>query len=110
MRLPLLGALDPRPAYSPVTSVQNIQLTWKPSGAFQYSIMVKNILNQLPGRKSSFLIARAHDPFDQLVQWDASGHVMSTAENPYALTFDPTYVYMANQGIRVQIAIRFRLG
>jgi outer membrane receptor for ferrienterochelin and colicins len=110
MRLPLLGSLDPRPAYSPVTSVQNIQLTWKPSGVFQFSIMVKNILNQLPGRNAPFLIARAHDPFDQLVQWDGSGQVMSTAENPYALTFDPTYVYMANQGIRVQMAIRFRIG
>lgn len=109
MRLPLLGALDPRPAYSPLTSVQNLQLTWKWRPEWEFSLMVKNLLNQLPGRDAPFLIARAHDPFDKYVERDASGQVVATAENPHALTFDPNYVYMANQGIRVQIAIRFRL-
>jgi len=34
---------------------------------------------------------------------------MVTPGNPYALTFDPTYVYGPNQGIRGFLGIRWRL-
>jgi outer membrane receptor for ferrienterochelin and colicins len=43
------------------------------------------------------------------VQYDANGQVMATPSNPYALTFDPTYVYAPNQGIRGFLGIRFNL-
>jgi outer membrane receptor for ferrienterochelin and colicins len=32
---------------------------------------------------------------------------MPTAENPYGLTFDPTYVYAPNQGRRGFVGVRF---
>jgi outer membrane receptor for ferrienterochelin and colicins len=31
---------------------------------------------------------------------DTNGQVLATPENPYGLTFDTTYVYGPNQGIR----------
>ena len=34
---------------------------------------------------------------------------MPTADNPYALTFDPSYVYGPNQGIRGYLGLRYRL-
>ncbi|MDZ7845678.1 MAG: hypothetical protein U5L96_02230 [Owenweeksia sp.] len=53
-------------------------------------------------------IARAHDPFDRKVEFDANGNPIATAENPYALTFDPSYVYAPNQGIRGFLGMRYR--
>lgn len=105
MRLPLLSPLDPRPATSPVWSLQNLQLT-KRFNRFEVYTGIKNLLNWTPARSASFLIARAHDPFDKQVQYDAAGKVLATPENPYALTFDPSYVYAPNQGRRVFIGMR----
>lgn len=106
MRLPLLGKSDPRAPYSPVWSLQNIQSTITVSKNTEIYLGCKNIFNWTPARHNKMLIARAHDPFDKLVDYDANGNVMATAENPYALTFDPNYVYAPNQGRRVFIGIR----
>jgi len=109
MRLPLLGELDPRPEYSPWWSIQNIQLTY--SGFKNWEIYggVKNLLNWTPTKLTNDLIARAHDPFDKLVQFDADGNALATAENPYAMTFDPTYVFAPNQGIKGFVGVRYSL-
>lgn len=107
MRLPLLGDLDPRSPYSPVWSIQNIQLTQRFAHGLEIYGGVKNLLDWTPNKGNPFIIARAHDPFDKNVQYHADGQVMATAENPYALTFDPTYVYGPNQGIRGFFGIRW---
>ncbi len=105
MRLPLLGALDPRDEYSPWWSIQNIQVTWAPrSRNWELYGGVKNLLNFTPPANS---IARAGDPFDNEVDFDAEGNAVSTANNPYALTFDPSYVYAPNQGIRGFLGFRY---
>jgi len=105
MRLPVLNELDPRPADSPWWSLQNIQITWdQPSRNYQIYAGVKNLLNFTPPSNS---IARAFDPFDQNVSFDANGNVLPTPGNPNALTFDPSYVYAPNQGIRGFIGIRY---
>lgn len=109
MRLPLLGALDPRSANSPWWSIQNIQFTYKKWNRFEWYGGVKNILNWTPNKSTSFLIARPNDPFDQNVQYNANGQVLATPDNPYALTFDPSYVYAPNQGIRGFLGVRYRL-
>lgn len=104
MLLPLLGEHDPRPAESPVWSIQNIQLTKKFAGGWEIYGGVKNLLNFTPPKNS---IARSHDPFDKKVEYNPDGTVMQTAENPYALTFDPSYVFAPNQGIRGFLGVRF---
>lgn len=109
MRLPLLSELDPRPEYSPIWSIQNIQFTYKKWTNFQLYGGVKNLLNWTPNKTASFLIARANDPFDEGVTYDTSGNVVATPNNPYALTFDPGYVYGPNQGIRMFLGLRYNL-
>lgn len=109
MRLPLLSSADPRDEYSPWWSLQNIQLTKKVRQRIEVYGGVKNILNWTPNRGNPFIIARAGDPFDKKVQFDANGKAMVTAENPYGLTFDPSYVYAPNQGRRVFLGVRFTL-
>lgn len=109
MRLPLLGHLDPRRSESPWWSIQNIQFTYSGFKNIEIYGGVKNLLNWTPNRGNPFLIARAHDPFDKNVIFDAQGGVVQTQENPYALTFDPTYIYGPNQGIRGFFGIRFTL-
>jgi outer membrane receptor for ferrienterochelin and colicins len=109
MRLPLLGPLDPRRPESPVWSIQNIQLTKRMGRSFECYGGVKNILDWTPDRGNPFLIARADDPFDKGVEFDANGQVLQTPSNPYALTFDPTYVFAPNQGRRLFIGLRWTL-
>jgi outer membrane receptor for ferrienterochelin and colicins len=109
MRLPLLGPLDPRDEYSKPWSLQNIQFTYKKFRNFELYGGIKNILNWTPNKGNPFLIARAEDPFDQNVDYDANGNVMATPSNPYALTFDPSYVYAPNQGIRGFLGLRYTL-
>ncbi|WP_165749941.1 TonB-dependent receptor [Cellulophaga sp. Z1A5H] len=109
MRLPLLGALDPRSEYSPTWSIQNIQLTYKGIDKFEFYGGVKNLLNWTPNKGNPFIIARANDPFDKNVTFDNSGNAVATANNPNALTFDPTYVYGPNQGIRGFLGLRYSL-
>jgi outer membrane receptor for ferrienterochelin and colicins len=106
MRLPLLGNLDPRSEYSPWWSIQNIQLTKALSNQWDVYGGIKNLLDFTP---NPYSIARPFDPFDQNVVFGNEGQVVPTADNPYALTFDPSYVYAANQGIRGFIGIRYTL-
>ena len=104
MRLPVLGELDDRMKESPVWSLQNIQITKKFSNGFEVYGGIKNLLNYTPPANS---IARAFDPFDKEVQFDTDGNVIPTANNPNALTFDPSYVFAPNQGIRGFIGLRY---
>ncbi len=109
MRLPLLGPLDPRKPNSPLWSIQNLQFVY--TGIQQIEIYggIKNLLNWTPNRGNPFLIARTHDPFDKQVQYNTNGQIIPTTENPYALSFDPTYVYAPNQGRRFFLGIRISI-
>ncbi len=109
MRLPLLSDTDPRPGFSPVWSIQNIQLTKRINRSVEAYGGVKNLLNWTPAKNTPFIIARSHDPFDKNVQFDGNGKIMATPENPYALSFDPTYVYAPNQGIRFFAGVRITI-
>lgn len=109
MKLPTLGELDPRPDMSPWWSIQNIQFTYKGFKSLEIYTGVKNLLNWIPGKKIPFLLARPHDPFDKLVTYNPDGSIQATPENPYALTFDPAYVYGPNQGIRVFFGLRYSI-
>ncbi|WP_242203482.1 TonB-dependent receptor [Aestuariivivens insulae] len=109
MRLPTLGELDPRSEESPTWSIQNIQLTYETDANLQFYVGVKNILDWTPNKGNPFIIARSHDPFDKNVEFDTAGNVQATPDNPYALTFDPSYVYGPNQGRRIFIGLRYTL-
>jgi len=109
MRLPLLGPLDPRSEYSPTWSVQNIQFTYNKIKNIEIYGGIKNLLDWTPNKGNPFIIARSHDPFDQNVIFDPQGNVVATPENPYALSFDPSYVYAPNQGIRGFFGLRYTL-
>ena len=106
MRLPLLGILDPRPEYSPWWSIQNIQLSKTFSVQWEAYGGVKNLLDFTPDPRS---IARPFDPFDEKVVFGNDGQVIPSANNPFALSFDPSYVYALNQGIRFFFGIRYTL-
>lgn len=67
---------------------------------------VKNLLNYTPPANS---IARPFDAFDKGIQYNSAGQVVSTSNNPYALSFDPTYMFAPNQGIRAFLGVRFKL-
>jgi len=105
LRLPTLGDLDPRPPYSVAFSILNVQLTKIWNKTVESYGGIKNILNFTPPRNS---IARSFDPFDRKVVFDGSGNPLPSPNNPYALTFDPTYVYASNQGIRFFIGLRWK--
>lgn len=109
MRLPLLGENDPRQEYSPTWSIQNIQFTYNRIKNIEIYMGIKNLLNWTPNKGNPFIIARANDPFDKNVQYDPNGNAMVTPDNPYGLTFDPSYVYGPNQGIRSFFGLRYTL-
>ena len=109
MKLPLLGELEPRSPNSPWYSIQNIQFTFSGFKGFEFYGGIKNLLNFLPKQNNPFLIANANDPFDQNVQTDSNGQVIATTQNPYALTFDTSYVYAQNQGIRGFFGLRYTI-
>ncbi len=109
MLLPRISNLDPRTGESPVWSLQNIQFTYTGLKKIELYAGVKNLLNWTPGKNEPFLIARSHDPFDKEVQTNASGSVIPGPGNPYALTFDPGYVYAPNQGIRGFLGVRLNI-
>ena len=106
MKLPLLSELDPRKGVSPWFSIQNIQITKNIGTSWEMYGGIKNILNFTPARNS---IARSFDPFDSGVVFNSSGEAIATANNPYALTFDPSYVYASNQGIRGFLGLRYTI-
>lgn len=109
MRLPLLGPLDPRPEYSPWWSIQNIRVSGWWGDHLEVFTGVRNLLNMRPYRHAPFLHARPHDPFDQGVSYDADGQIVPSSENPYALSFDPGYSFVPNQGIRFFAGVRYIL-
>lgn len=117
MKLPLLSETDPRSPYSPWYSLQNIQFTYAGWKNFELYAGIKNLLNFTPKQNNPFLISRIEDPFDNNVQYDSNGKVIPIQENnpeglppnPYGLTFDTTYVYGPNQGIRGFFGLRYNL-
>ena len=109
MRLPVLNELDPRKDKSPLWSIQNIQLTFKGLQDIELYAGVKNVLNWTPNRGNPFIIARANDPFDKNVVFDNNGNAVATPDNPYGLTFDPTYIYAPNQGRRLFFGLRYKI-
>jgi len=109
MRLPILGETDPRSEYSPTWSIQNIQFTYKGLQNFEFYGGIKNLLDWTPNRGNPFIIARANDPFDDDVTFDTDGSAIATPNNPNALTFDPSYVYGPNQGIRSFFGVRYTI-
>jgi outer membrane receptor for ferrienterochelin and colicins len=106
MLLPLLGPLDDRAGKSPWWSLQNIQFTKILGQQWEVYGGIKNLLNYTPPANS---IARPFDPFDKDVVFDQHGKVVPTPANPNALTFDPTYMFAPNQGIRGYAGIRYTL-
>lgn len=108
MKLPLLGSLDTRPEYSPVWTIQNIQITkqWKRIKGLELFGGIKNLFNFVP---PAYSITRSHDPFDKNVLFDGQGNVIPTPDNPQALTFDTNYVFAPNQGRRAFLGIRYTL-
>lgn len=109
MQLPLIGELDPRNEKSPWWSIQNIQVVFYGIRNFEIYGGIKNLFDFLPGKNNPFLIARANDPFDKNVKKDSNGNVIATPDNPYALSFDPTYVFAPNQGRRYFVGLRYNL-
>ncbi len=67
---------------------------------------VKNLLNYTPPANS---IARSNDPFDNGVDFNANGEAIPTPTNPNGLTFDPSYVFAPNQGIRAFLGVRYAI-
>ena len=109
MILPLLSDTDPRNSNSPWYSLQNIQFRYSGCKNFELFGGIKNLLNFTPKRNNPFLISRTEDPFDKNVQFDSNLQVLITPDNPYGLTFDTTYVYGPNQGIRGFFGFRYNL-
>jgi outer membrane receptor for ferrienterochelin and colicins len=119
MNLPLLSETDPRSPKSPWYSIQNIQFTYSGWKDFEVYAGIKNLLNFTPKQNNPFLISRTNDPFDKNVQISdgtsvgihgkvvPQGQVVDTADNPYGLTFDTTYVYGQNQTIRGFFGLRY---
>jgi outer membrane receptor for ferrienterochelin and colicins len=97
MKLPLLEN-DYRGEYSPWYSIQNIQLSKQFKNGIQLYGGVKNLLNFTPRADA---IMRAHDPFDRQAE--------DPVTNPYGYTFDASYVYTSNQGIRGFLGMRYQL-
>ncbi|MDA9276025.1 TonB-dependent receptor [Flavobacteriaceae bacterium] len=106
LRLPTLSRLDPRPDYSSTFSIVNIQLTKILKNTFEIYGGVKNIFDFTPPKNS---IARSFDPFDKQVVFNNSGNAIQNENNPYALTFDPSYVFASNQGFRFFFGLRYRI-
>jgi len=104
MRLPVLGEFDDRPEWSPWWSIQNIQASRPLTNGWEIYFGVKNLLNYTPPANS---IARAFDPFDRQVVFGENGQAVPSTGNPNGLTFDPSYVYAPNQGIRGFLGVRY---
>jgi outer membrane receptor for ferrienterochelin and colicins len=97
MKLPILEN-DFRNEFSDTYSLQNIQITKKFANGLEIYGGVKNLLNFTPPANS---IMRAFDPFDKTAN--------DPVNNPNGYTFDPTYVYAPNQGIRGFLGLRYSI-
>jgi len=109
MRLPLQNEYDPRPSKSPISNIQNLQVTKEFNANFKIYGGIKNIFNFVPYKNLPFIISRSQDPFDKKVIYEESGAVQRNAENPYGLTFDPTYVYASLQSRRMFLGIKYNI-
>lgn len=109
MLLPLISDLDPRMKESKPYSIQNIQVTKTFKNGLEIFGGVKNLLNWTPNKGNPFIIARTNDPFDEHVQYDVDGNILATPDNPYALKFDPDYIYGSNQGVRMFLGLRYSI-
>ncbi|MBL0913612.1 MAG: TonB-dependent receptor plug domain-containing protein [Bacteroidia bacterium] len=110
IRMPMAGTGDPRPAYSPWYQLSHFQASWQwKKRSMEFYLGLRNIFDYLPSRHIDFLIAGAADPFDKNVQTDASGNVVASPGNPYALSFDPSYTYALMSGIQVNVGWRWRI-
>jgi outer membrane receptor for ferrienterochelin and colicins len=96
MKLPLVEN-DTRPGFSDWYSIQNIQITKTFKKHWEIYGGIKNLLNFTP---PVYSILRPFDPFDKNV---------NSPDNPNGYTFDPSYVYAANQGRRVFFGIRYTI-
>lgn len=108
MKLPLLNQYDPRPEFSKAYSIQNLKFNLALYKGLECFWGIKNILNFNPTKGLPFMIARANDPFDKHVIWDSNGYPALTPENPYGLTFDPSYIYAPLQGRNFYIGLKFQ--
>lgn len=108
MDLPTLGENDPRRSVSPTFALHNIQATYKGIKRFDIYAGIRNLTNWTVSKTVPFIISRSQDPFDKNVNFDTNGNPIKTADNPYGLTFDPSYIYGTNQGIRAIIGIRYQ--
>lgn len=106
MRLPLLSELDPRSPFSPVIHLMHFKVEKRITSQLSANAGLRNLLNFLPDANS---IARSFDPFDREVSFDNQGRALPSANNPYALTFDPSYVYASNQGRNFYAGLSFRI-
>jgi len=97
MQLPILEN-DFRDEFSETYSLQNIQVTKKFANGLEIYGGVKNLLNFTPPANS---IMRAFDPFDKTAD--------DPITNPNGYTFDPTYVFAPNQGIRGFLGLRYTM-
>ncbi|MCU0416370.1 MAG: TonB-dependent receptor [Cytophagaceae bacterium] len=95
MLLPI-QANDFRAPESPLWSIQNIQVTKKWNERWECYGGVKNLLNYLP---PAYSIMRPFDPFDK--------NANDPITNPNGYTFDATYMYAPNQGIRIFFGFRY---
>lgn len=96
MRLPLLGADDTRPEYSPAYTLLNLKISKQFSNFLVY-IGGKNLLNFVPRIGPLF---RPFDPFDRNVGEDGIIAVAGDPDFGKKLTFDTEYNYAPLQGIR----------
>ncbi|WP_372472750.1 TonB-dependent receptor domain-containing protein [Capnocytophaga sp. ARDL2] len=109
MNLPTLGENDPRRDVSSTFALHHIQATYRGLKNFEIYAGVKNLTNWTVSKTVPFLIANSNDPFDKNVSYNPDGSIVKTKENPYGLSFDPTYIYGTNQGIRGIIGVRYQL-
>ncbi len=102
MRLPLVPN-DFRPAYSPVYTLANLQLTQVLGDKVSLYVAIKNIFNFFPAHP----LLHPDDPFDKRggKYWLTDGSPnMNT--NPNAWTFDPSYNYAPLQKRRLVWGVR----
>jgi outer membrane receptor for ferrienterochelin and colicins len=96
MRMPVFPD-DFRPAYSPVYSLHNVQLTKLFHSGLSLYGGVRNLFNFLPVSP----IMRPFDPFDR--------NVNDAVRNPNGYTFDAAYNYAPVMGMRFFAGIRYIL-
>ncbi len=95
MRLPVVENDYRKPESDPY-SLQNIKIS-KRFRSFEIYGGVKNMFNFTPPANS---IMRSFDPFDRSAN--------DPVTNPNGYTFDPTYVYASNQGIRGFVGVKWK--